>query len=289
MKSALLTPVTALVAGLVGLTSVMTPATAAVKFGQTEIDQSKLVLVSAPRGRTDHQLLILEQVSNKRACWSEQGNTPTVVDPLLLQFNFTGICGRSTDSNGYSIRMAGEDLGLQYSLRVMPKNGELVLVGASNKNRNAPMIEIGRTYGKVSGFSKIVLNPGWRMTKRTYGDRTVGHVYLTHDQSLQSWLANAPQSTTPTATLPPTKPAVVTPPVTPAKPVPPVTTVSKPVTIPVIPPATTTPAKPTLPVGAKPIPVPPPATTIVSKPVTSVQTPPKKPAGFVVPVIEVRQ
>ena len=34
-------------------------------------------------------------------------NGPTTVKPLLATFDFTGICGRYMDSNGYSVRIGG--------------------------------------------------------------------------------------------------------------------------------------------------------------------------------------
>jgi hypothetical protein len=101
-----------------------------------------------------------------------------------LNFDFTGICGRSTDSNGYSIRMNGEDLGLDYLLRVVERDGDLVLVGSNRRNLAAPTIEIGRTQGISNGFQKIVLNQGWRLTRRTYQGKALGHIYITSDSSV---------------------------------------------------------------------------------------------------------
>jgi hypothetical protein len=184
------------------------PAIAAATFSQQEVDQSKFITVAAPYGRQAHQLLILEQVSNQRACWQE-GTTAsasvTPVEPLLLGFDFTGICGRSTDSNGYSLRMAGQDLGLKYSLRVVQRNNELVLVGQPNRGQNLPTLEIGRTRGLDSGFAKIFLDPGWRLSKRVYNGRPLGHVYLTNDLAPETLLPNnIATGSTPPTTIPTT-------------------------------------------------------------------------------------
>ncbi len=170
-------------------------------FGQKEVEQNRFVAVAAPRGTTAHQLLVVEQVSDARPCWSETGASPVQVDPLLVNFDFTGICGRSTDSNGYSIRMAGQDLGLQYSLRVVNRSGDLVLVGAPN-DRTRAELEIGRANGSTPNFAKINLNPGWRFTKRTFGDRTLGHVYLTYDGAPPA--AGTPSTGTPSTGTPST-------------------------------------------------------------------------------------
>ncbi|MBD3883372.1 DUF3747 domain-containing protein [Phormidium tenue FACHB-886] len=154
---------------------------AAGQFDQKEVDQSKFVAVASPyRGGSAFQLLVLEQVSDSRPCWSEFGNEPTLIDPLLLQFDFTGICSRSTDSNGYSIRVNGEDLGLRYSLRIVKQGDDMLLVGAPS-DRSAQAIVVGRTHGVAADFAKITLDPGWRFTKRVFGDRTLGHVYLTFE------------------------------------------------------------------------------------------------------------
>jgi len=165
--------------------------TSASQFGQIEVDQTKFIAVASPyRDGSAHQLLILEQIADSRPCWNELSSTTeylTIVDPLLLGFNFTGVCSRSTDSNGYSIRVNGEDLGLRYSLRVVYHNGDMLLVGAPG-SRQEPMIFIGRTSGMTDDFAKITLNPGWRFTKRAYADRTLGHVYLTYDGDLTATL-----------------------------------------------------------------------------------------------------
>jgi hypothetical protein len=111
----------------------------------------------------------------------------------------TGICARNTDSNGFSIRVNGEDQGLQYSLRIVRQNGEMYLAGVSNR-RNQPMILVGRVGGETSDFARISLAPGWRFTKRTFDSQTLGHVYLTYEgatpiASLPSSTASRPQTT----------------------------------------------------------------------------------------------
>ncbi|HIK50063.1 MAG TPA: DUF3747 domain-containing protein [Oscillatoriales cyanobacterium M59_W2019_021] len=186
MKSALHTSlqlkIAAFATAILSTFSPVVPASAST-FDQVEVDQSKFIAIASPVGQTgNHQLLIVEQISNTRACWSESGSQPTIVAPLLLTFDFTGICGRSTDSNGYSIRVGGEDLGLQYSLRVLKRDGDMILTGVPF--RSGTPLEIGRVYGTTSDFAKIVLNPGWRFAKRSYQGRTLGHVYLTNDLTL---------------------------------------------------------------------------------------------------------
>ncbi len=188
------------------------PALSAAQFGQQEVDQSRFAAIAAPVGSTSHQLLILEQINNSRLCWQDVGNG--VVEPLLLNFNFTGICGRSTDSNGYSVRVGGQDMGWRYSLRMVRQGSNLKLIAAPTTDRSLPELEIGSTTSTSSNFLQVQLNPGWRLTKRVYNGQTIGHVYLTHDQDLNTLVASAaPRPSTPApAPVQPSQP-VVTPPI----------------------------------------------------------------------------
>ncbi|WP_449419112.1 DUF3747 domain-containing protein [Phormidium nigroviride] len=164
-------------------------AAAAYKFDQTEIDQNSVVAVAVPRGLGGHQLLVLEQISKSRSCWSESGSNPVTIDPLLLNFDFTGLCGRATDSNGYSIRMAGTDLALKYSLSLQNNGSDVLLVGSPNDPNYQPVV-IGRTRGVTGGFMKVFLDPEWRFAKRAYDGKTLGHFYLASNQTAPGTVNN---------------------------------------------------------------------------------------------------
>jgi hypothetical protein len=151
------------------------------QFGQQEVDQSRFVAIAQPLGTSSYKLLVLEQISNSRPCWSEFGRYPTQIEPLLVTFNFTGICGRSIDSNGFSIRVAGNDLALQYSLRLSRRFNSVVLQGTPFSAGRGPVMDIATTSGFTSGFLKLQLFPGWRFTKRTYNGRPLPHVYFTNN------------------------------------------------------------------------------------------------------------
>ena len=164
--------------GLLTLSSII-PAKANL-FNQKEVEQSRYVAIAIRRD-FGPQLLILEQKTDTRQCWSESGDRPTLVDPLLLNFDFTGICGRATDSNGYSIRMANTDLALDYALSLQMSGGDMRLMGISRVDSNAPRLLIGKTYGLANGMTKIILEPGWRFAKRSYQGKELGHIYITTD------------------------------------------------------------------------------------------------------------
>ncbi len=162
--------------------AIPTPATPkSTTFDQQEVDQSRFIAIAQPLGTDSFKLLVLEQVSNQRLCWAESGSYPVVVDPLLVNFNFTGICGRSIDSNGFSVRVAKRDLGLQYSLRLSRRFNSVVLQGVPFGANGGPVMDIASTRGFTSGFLKLQLFPGWRFTKRSYQGRPLGHVYFTND------------------------------------------------------------------------------------------------------------
>ncbi|NCJ07019.1 DUF3747 domain-containing protein [Synechococcales cyanobacterium C] len=178
----------ALTAMMIGLGIPLNPAMATT-FGQQEVPQDKFIAVAVPREGGNFTLLILEQLSQQRPCWRESGSRPTRIDPLLLDFDFTGICGRSTDSNGYSLRVAGQDLAVNYRLSIQPQGNNVVLMGVPANTRQGQPMEIGRTQGIADGLLKFELDPGWRFAKRTYQGKTLGHVYLARDTPASSAVA----------------------------------------------------------------------------------------------------
>lgn len=171
-------------------------------FDDAEVSQDRFVLL-ATEGSS--RLTILEQISNDRACWSQSGSE---VDPLLLNFDFTGICGRSSDLNGYSIRVNDQDLGLQYRLEVETRGDTMVLY--AQPRRGGQRLEIGRTRSMPQEFGEIELYPGWRITRRVFNGQTLGHLYLANDQSLTALLQNSPASPPTTVATRPTTPATPT-------------------------------------------------------------------------------
>lgn len=151
-------------------------------FEEQAIPQNNVIAIARPYGQGKYDLLIIEQIPEQQTCWTESGSNPILVDPLLLNFDFAGICRRATDSNGYSIRVDGNDLGLDYLLRLVPRDGELVLVGTARAG-NYQEIVVGSTKGLASGFMKVILNPGWKFSKRSYQGKVLGHFYLSGSQT----------------------------------------------------------------------------------------------------------
>ena len=149
--------------------------------GEEQIDQSQVVAVAVPGGRF-YNLVVVEQVPGKQDCWQESGSQPTTIAPLWTTFDFTGICRRAADSNGYSVRLDGRDTSQDYALDLVEKSNEVQLVAVSRADRSRTVV--GKTFGKEEGeFLKIHLNPGWEFTKKTFEGKTLGHFHFSGDSA----------------------------------------------------------------------------------------------------------
>lgn len=149
----------------------------AVSFNEQQVDQNQFAVVAVPFGHQEHRLEIIEQISGKQQCWNEFGAAPAQVDLLLLNFDHTDSCRRIMNINGYTLRLDGDDDRVSRIVKIVQDRGELKLV-AFHKDPTQPSIEIGSTNGLSNGVMKIILNPGWQITKRVYQGQTVNHLYL---------------------------------------------------------------------------------------------------------------
>jgi hypothetical protein len=158
-----------------GLGLVAQPASASL-FQAKEVDVNRFILVAAPiGGGGSSQLNIYEQRSDARPCFSRDGDAPTLVNPLLGTFDFTGICNRYMDSNGYSVRIGAQDYGSALRVSIVPGDSDLMLVGSGGGS--SPLV-IARSGGMGDGFLELKLEPGWTLKRRFYGERALGHLYL---------------------------------------------------------------------------------------------------------------
>ena len=175
--------------GLVGL---MALPGAAVRgedlFASQPLDQVRFAILGRPVGQSDWNLLVLEQLAASPRCWDSRPDG--LVDPSLNRFNFTGICSRYIDSNGYSVRIGEQDLASTYRLKLVQVGSELRLL-ASTVDTPADLL-VGR--GRVplrdrDGFVQLSLEPGWSLQRRTYEGRGLSHLYLANSDSLPALLA----------------------------------------------------------------------------------------------------
>lgn len=172
------------------------PAHGASLFQAVELNPANLVLVAAPIGDgTRAQLNIYEQLNDRRPCFAVAEGPPARVDPLLATFDFTGICGRFLDANGYSVRIGGTDLAPVYRLSVVRFNEDNLLLAVPTQPGLGPEMVVARTNGPGTDYLRLDLEPGWRLMRRAYNGRNLGHVYLFRD----SWpgeMADTPQPET---------------------------------------------------------------------------------------------
>jgi len=145
-------------------------------------------------------LAVVEQIPGKKQCWAEQGSNPTIINPLWTTFDFTGNCRRSTDSNGYSVRLDGQDTSLDYRLDVIAKGDQLQLVAKPYRGKSN--FVVGQTAGKAGDgdYLKINLNPGWEFTKKAYQGKELGHFFFSGDSTAIAAAGGAPAAPTPAPT-----------------------------------------------------------------------------------------
>jgi hypothetical protein len=167
--------------GLSALAAIPAPQAvrAASLFQTAELNPANFAVVAAPIGNGERaQLNIYEQLNDRRACFAVNGGQPAVVEPLLATFDFTGICGRYLDANGYSVRIGDTDLAPGYRLSVVRFNDDNLLLAVPTRSGIGPEMVVARTNGPGTDYLKLVLEPGWQLKRRAYNGRNLGHVYL---------------------------------------------------------------------------------------------------------------
>ncbi len=159
------------------------PAAPRTVFGVRPVDPARFVLVAAPIGQGPRFALnIYEQAREGRACFAvERGAAVEAVNPLLREFDFTGICRRYVDGNGYSVRIGQDDLGSRYRLSVVRQAGDLQLQAIpAGGQAGSPMV-VARAGGDAEGFVNLRLEPGWKLMQREFQGKPIGHMVLYRD------------------------------------------------------------------------------------------------------------
>ena len=176
----------------VGALSVLLPGGLAARgvFDSQPLRQEKIAVLAQPVGRSDWKLLVLEQIKQRPLCWTKRADG--LMHPTLNTFDFAGICSRYLDSNGYSLRSGGEDLGTRYRLNLRQKGNLLELL--AGHGGSTTQISIGRAVIPArdrNGFVKLRLDDGWRLERRVYRGRTLSHLYFAHPDPMNRLLARA--------------------------------------------------------------------------------------------------
>ena len=121
--------------------AIAAPAWAASVFTSQPLDQSRFAVLAQPVGKSDWKLLVLEQIKPEPLCWEKRSDG--LIDPALNRFDFSGICSRYIDSNGYSLRVGDEDLASRYRLRLEQQGN------AVKEEQRSGRINLGPGWGKI--------------------------------------------------------------------------------------------------------------------------------------------
>ena len=165
--------------------------TARALFDSAAIPQERFAVLAQPIGRAQWKLLVLEQIKASPRCWKT--GQDGLVEPSLNRFNFSGICKRYLDSNGYSLRSGGQDLGTRFRFRLKPSGASLRLEALDPQQR-APIL-VGQAavpaHRDPNGFVALQLEPGWALERRVYQGRPLNHLYFAHHDPVNRLLALA--------------------------------------------------------------------------------------------------
>ncbi|WP_411871418.1 DUF3747 domain-containing protein [Vulcanococcus limneticus] len=161
---------------------------AAALFDSRAIDSARFAVLARPVGRSDWNLLVLEQIAATPRCWEPRADG--LIDPALNRFDYTGICSRYLDSNGYSLRVGQQDLGTTYRLRLSQQGSTLQLLAMTPENPTELLVGRGTVNLRDrDGFVGLTLEPGWELQRRVYGRQTLNHVYFANATPLGQLIA----------------------------------------------------------------------------------------------------
>ena len=168
-------------------------------FEARPVDPDRYAVLARPLGNGEWTLLVLEQIQPAPLCW--QRRPDGLVDPSLNRFDFTGICGRYLDSNGYSVRLGnqeGRGLGAGPLRLHLEQSGQELRLLASSPALNQELV-VGRAPVPLrdrDAFVALRLNPGWELQRRRYGSQTLNHLYFANAASAAQLLAASWQEPT---------------------------------------------------------------------------------------------
>ncbi len=165
-------------------------ARAAALFQSQPLDPSRFSVLARPVGQDDWNLLVLEQIASAPRCWTPLADG--LVEPSLNSFDYTGICSRYLDSNGYSLRVGEQDLATSHRLRLLQQGNELQLQALSPNETT--VLVVGRAVvprRDRDNFVAIQLNPGWELQRRAFGQQALNHIYFTNASPLRQLIAQA--------------------------------------------------------------------------------------------------
>ncbi|MEB3324433.1 MAG: DUF3747 domain-containing protein [Cyanobacteriota bacterium] len=178
----------ALVAGASPATGLMPRAWADGLFSSAPVNAASFAVLARPVGSDDWNLVVLEQQRSRPFCWTPRPDG--LVDPTLNRFDYTGICGRFIDSNGFSLRIGETDLNHAFRLRLEQQRGELRLLASSPSQDRELLVGRGVIPRRDRDlFVSLQLEPGWDLRRRVFGGRSLNHIYFNNPEPLDTLIA----------------------------------------------------------------------------------------------------
>lgn len=173
--------------GLIGLGAGVPGLTRAL-FDSRPLKQERFAILAQAVGNSRWKLLVLEQIKARPLCWEEREDG--LIKPSLNEFNFSGICSRYLDSNGYSLRTGGADSDKRYRLKLEQSGNRLVLVALEpDRGESTIVARANQMQRDKNAFVKLTLLPGWSLERRAYKGRTLSHVYFANSKSMPTLMA----------------------------------------------------------------------------------------------------
>ena len=186
----------ALSAAAVGLAAMAgsLPGWARALFDSSPLQEERFAILAQAVGRDRWKLLVLEQIKARPLCWEERQDG--LMNPSLNNFDFTGICSRYLDSNGYSLRTSGNDADKRYRLRLkQSRNGLALQAMDSVRGGGITVARASKVRRDKNAFVKLTLEPGWSLERRSYKGRTLSHVYFANAKPMNTLMAASKANT----------------------------------------------------------------------------------------------
>ena len=186
----------ALTGAAVGLAAIAgsLPGLARALFDSRPLQEDRFAILAQAVGRDRWKLLVLEQIKARPLCWEERQDG--LMNPSLNNFDFTGICSRYLDSNGYSLRTSGTDADKRYRLRLNQSRNGLTLQAMDSLGGGGITVARARNVRRdKNAFVKLTLEPGWSLERRSYKGRPLSHVYFANAKPMNTLMATSKANT----------------------------------------------------------------------------------------------
>ena len=144
-------------------------------FDSRPLNQERFAILAQAVGTDRWKLLVLEQIKTRPLCWEERQDG--LMNPSLNNFDFTGICSRYLDSNGYSLRTSGTDADKRYRLRLNQSRNGLTLQAMDSLRGGGITVARARNVRRdKNAFVKLTFEHGWSLERSSYKGTTISHV-----------------------------------------------------------------------------------------------------------------